>query len=248
MKMDFKSKPVILSCVSPQNNRFAHLDLEALYGIPLLCPVEKCQAQMSPLEMLTHLLMRHSPHESMMELKSDWPTQYEVELDKLTPGRNHAVGVIAYGGTPRSGRSCAVTPELQIVHHLPIILMLYVSPPAVNMEQAYIFYLVSPVASKRVSAQVSLLDNDHTHEKLGLRCLRNFLDSPLQDSESLLYCNLDYLLYTAIDIRELCRCAKDRRVFVKVVLHGEPDLFEVEDHQGDGSPPAKSQPKVTHSD
>ncbi|XP_017105572.2 uncharacterized protein [Drosophila bipectinata] len=247
--MDLKSNPVILTCVSSHDNRFAHLDLEALYGIPLTCPVEKCQAQMSPLEMLTHLLMRHRPHESMMELKSNWPTHYEVDLDKLTPGRNHAVGVIAYGGTPKSGRSCAVTPELQIVHNMPIILMLYVSPPATDMQEAYIFYLVSTVASKRVRAHVSLLDTEHTQEKIGVRCLRNFLESPLQNSESLLYCNLDYLLYSATDIGELCHCAKDRRVYVKIVIKGEPDMFEVGyPFEEDNRPPANSLPKVTHSD
>ncbi|XP_043662860.1 uncharacterized protein LOC122626607 [Drosophila teissieri] len=106
--------------------------------------------------------------------------------------------------------------------------MLYVSPPVLNTEQAYIFYLVSPVASRLVSANVTLLDGSHAHEKHGLRCLRNSLDSPLKDSEDRLYCNTDYLLYTATDIRELCLSGKQRRIFVKIVLHGEPDLFEVD--------------------
>ncbi|EDV58710.1 uncharacterized protein LOC6542227 [Drosophila erecta] len=210
------------------NNRFAHLNLEALYGIPLLCPVTKCQSQMSPLEMLAHLLMRHSPQESMIEIGEDVPKQYEVEVDKLTPGRNHSMGVIAYGGSPKTGLSFAVTPDLQVVHHLPIILMLYVSPPVLNTEQTYIFYLVSPVASRLVSAHVTLLDGAHAHEKHGLRCLRNSLDSPLTDSEGRLYCNTDYLLYTANDIRELCLSGKQRRIFVKIVLHGEPDPLEVD--------------------
>ncbi|XP_016931860.3 uncharacterized protein [Drosophila suzukii] len=214
------------------NNRFAHLDLEALYGIPLLCPVEKCQSQMSPLEMLAHLLMRHNPQDSMTEVEADVPTQYEVELEKLTPGRNHPVGVIAYGGSPKKGRSYAVTADLQIVHHLPIILMLYVSPPMLNMEQAYIFYMVSPVASRQVNAHLSILDGSHSNETHGLRCLRNALDSPLKDGEDLVYCNMDYLLYTDIDIRELCPSGKEQRIFVKIVLHGEPDIFEVSTQQG----------------
>ncbi|XP_017075381.1 uncharacterized protein LOC108110720 [Drosophila eugracilis] len=213
------------------NNRFAQLDLEALYGIPLMCPVAKCQSQMSPLEMLTHLLMRHNPQDSMTEIGADVEKQYEVELDKLTPGRNHSVGVIAYGGNPKPGLSCAVTPDLQIVHNLPIIIMLYVSPPVLNMEQVYIFYLVSPVASRLVSAHLTLLDGCHANETFGLRCLRNSLDSPLKDSQDLLYCNMDYLLYTATDIRGLCPLGMQGKIFVKIVLHGDPDIFEVHTQQ-----------------
>ncbi|XP_017047842.1 uncharacterized protein LOC108092672 [Drosophila ficusphila] len=212
------------------NNRFAQFDLEALFGIPLLCPVEKCQSQMAPLEMLAHLLMRHDPQDSMTEIGADLPNQYEVELDKLTPGRNHSVGVIAYAGTPNLELSYPVTSELQVFHHLPIILMLYVSPPFLNMEQTYIFYLVSPVASKKVSARVTLLDGSLANEKAGLRCLRNSLDSPLEANRQLMYCNTDYLIYTATDIRELSLSGKQRRIFVKIILHGEPDIFEVDTH------------------
>ncbi|XP_016968863.1 LOW QUALITY PROTEIN: uncharacterized protein LOC108036962 [Drosophila rhopaloa] len=209
------------------NNRFAHLDLETLYGIPLMCPVAKCESQMTPLEMLAHLLMRHSPQDSMTEIGDELPLEYEVELDKLTPGWNHSVGVIAYGGSPKAGLSRAVTPDLQILHHLPIILMLYVSPPVLNMDQAYIFYLVSPVSSRRVNAHVSLLDVFHNHETRGFRYLRNSQDTPAKEGDDLLYCNIDYLLYTANDIRELCLSGLQRRIFVKIILHGEPDLFEV---------------------
>nr|ACX54923.1 MIP01511p [Drosophila melanogaster] len=208
--------------------RFANLNLEALYGIPAMCPVTNCQAQMSPLEMLAHLMMRHSPQDSMIEIAEDVPKQYEVDIDKLTPGRNHSIGVIAYEGAPKPGLSCAVTSDLQIVHHLPIILMLYVSPPILNTEQAYILYLVSAVPSSLVSANVTLLDGFHAHEKRGWRCLRNSLDSPLMDSQNRLYCNTDYLLYTATDIRELCLSGEQRRIFVKIVLHGEPDPFQVD--------------------
>lgn len=149
-----------------------------------MCPVTNCQAQMSPLEMLAHLMMRHSPQDSMIEIAEDVPKQYEVDIDKLTPGRNHSIGVIAYEGAPKPGLSCAVTSDLQIVHHLPIILMLYVSPPILNTEQAYILYLVSAVPSSLVSANVTLLDGFHAHEKRGWRCLRNSLDSPLMDSQN----------------------------------------------------------------
>nr|XP_016998508.2 uncharacterized protein LOC108058332 [Drosophila takahashii] len=212
------------------NDRFAHLDLKALYGIPLMCPVAECQSQMSPPEMLAHLLMRHDPQDSMAEIAADMPMQYEVELDTLTPGKNHSVGVIAYGGSPRVGHSRAVTPELQILHHLPIIIMLYVSPPMVNQEQVYIFHLVSPVASRRVNAHLTLLDASYAHETTGVRCIRNPLDSPVKDieSEDLIYCNTDYLIYTATDIRELCLSGMQQRIFVKIILHGEPDIFEVD--------------------
>ncbi|KAI8042763.1 uncharacterized protein LOC128262119 [Drosophila gunungcola] len=209
------------------NNRLAHLDLEALFGIPLMCPVAECESEMSPLEMLTHLLMHHKPQDSMTEIGAELPLQFEVELDKLTPGRNHVVGVIAYGGSPKTGLSRAVTPELQIVHNLPIILMLYVSLPVLNMGQVYIFYLVSPVASRRVNADISLLDGSHGHETRRFRFLRNSLDTPLNDNDEMLYCNMNFLMYTAIDIRTLCLTGSPMRIFVKIILHGEPDLFDV---------------------
>lgn len=153
-------------------NAFAHLDL--FDGIPAKCPVKGCNSQRTPLELLAHLLMRHRPEDSMLEIGAGWHTVYDLDLAKLTPGCNHVVGVIAYAGSSDANRSRPIGPELQLVHHLPLILMLYVSPPSANLDQIYALYLISPVASKKVSAHVSLLNSPEGREVRGLRCLRNF--------------------------------------------------------------------------
>ncbi|KAL7741976.1 hypothetical protein ACLKA6_012181 [Drosophila palustris] len=208
-------------------NAFAQLDL--FDGIPAKCPVKGCSSKLTPQELLAHLLMRHRPEDSMLEIGAEWHTVYDLDLAKLTPGCNHVVGVIAYAGSSDASRSRPIGPELQLVHHLPLILMLYVSPPASNLEQIYALYLVSPVASKKVSAHVSLLNGPGGREVRGLRCLRNFLDAPLQDSEELLHGNMDYLIYTATDIWEHCTTGDICKLQFKVVLHGEPNLFDTED-------------------
>ncbi|XP_023031813.1 uncharacterized protein LOC6642250 [Drosophila willistoni] len=206
-------------------NVFGNLDLDVLYSKPVECPVGNCNSRMAPMELLAHLLMRHCPQESMLEINANWPTLYEIELAKLTPGRNHVIAVIAYAGPPNPSRSCPVTPELQIVHHMPMLMLLYITPPEPDVEQAYVFYLVSPTDSRSVNAHVTLIDCTFTHEMRGLRCLRNSLDAPLQNSDRLLHCNTDYLVYTAEDIQKLCEIGKKESIFSKIILYGQPDLF-----------------------
>lgn len=205
-------------------NAFTRPDL--FDSIPANCPVKDCFVQLSPQELLVHLLMRHRPEESMQEIGAEWHTVYDLDLVKMTAGLNHVVGVIAYAGSNNANRSRPIGPSLQLVHHLPLILMFYVSPPTETLEQMYVLYLISPVVSRNVRAHVSLLNCLEGREVRGMRCLRNFLDAPLQDSEELLHGNVDYLLYTASDIWELCTPGDNCKLQVKLVLLGEPDLFK----------------------
>ncbi|EDW11558.1 uncharacterized protein LOC6576116 [Drosophila mojavensis] len=210
-------------------NAFAHLDL--FDGIPAKCPVKGCYLKMTPQELMAHVLMRHRPEDSMLEIGADWHTVYDLDLAKLAPGCNHVVGVIAYAGSNRVSCSRPIGPELQLVNHLPILLMMYISPPAPNLEQMYVLYMISPVASRRVSAHVSLLNGPVGREVRGVRCLRNFLDPPLLDSEELLHSNMDYLIYTATDVWEHCTAGDRCKLQFKVVLQGEPNLFEAQENR-----------------
>lgn len=207
-------------------NAFTTTDL--FDSVPAKCPVKDCNLQLSPQELLVHLLMRHRPEDSMQEIGAEWHTVYDLDPVNLTPGLNHVVGVIAYAGSNNANRSRPIGPSLQLVHHLPLILMLYVSPPTETQEQMYMLYLISPVASRKVRAHVSLLNSLEGREVRGLRCLRNFLDVPLQDSEELLHGNMDYLIYTASDILKQCTPGDKCKLQFKLVLLGEPDLFEVD--------------------
>lgn len=164
----------------------------------------------------------------MREISAEWHTVYDLDLVKMTPGLNHVVGVMAYAGSGNAIRSRPIGPSLQLVHHLPLILMFYISPPTEALEQMYVLYLISPVASRNVRAHVSLLNGQEGRKVRGLRCLRNFLDAPLQDSEELLHGNIDYFVYTASDIWKLCTAGENCKLQVKLVLLGEPDLFEVD--------------------
>ncbi|XP_051858739.1 uncharacterized protein LOC127565224 isoform X2 [Drosophila albomicans] len=208
--------------------------LDLFDAIPAKCPVIDCKSLLKPQELLAHLLLCHRPEDSMVEIGAAWHTVYDVDLAKLPAGCNYVVGVIAYAGSNDAGLSRPIGPELQLVHHLPLMLMMYVNPPAEDLEQMYVLYLVSPVAARKVSARVSLLDGPEGREMRGLRCLRNFLDAPLKDSEELLHGNIDYLVYSARDVWKLCRRDERGTLYVKIVLRGEPNLFETEDEQLDG--------------
>ncbi|XP_017854181.1 uncharacterized protein LOC108607701 [Drosophila busckii] len=202
------------------------VNLELLDNNEAQCPVPRCQLKLKPLELLTHLLMFHRPEQSMLEVGPGWHTVYFMELAKLKPNCNHVVAVMAYAGSTDSTRSRPVGPELQLVHHLPLILMLYVSPLDEQLEQLYVLYLVSLVASSSVSARVCLLNDVNGREVRGQRCLRSCLQAPLQDSSELLHSNLDYLVYTATDVWEHCSVDESHYLKFKVTLQGEPNIFE----------------------
>ncbi|EDV94045.1 uncharacterized protein LOC6570065 [Drosophila grimshawi] len=213
----------------------ANYQLDYIEGIPAKCPVIGCPAQLPPQQLLAHLLMLHRPEDSMQELGDEWQNICELDLFELSPGSNHVVDAIAYAGSGKANRSRPIGQELQLLHHLPILVMLYVRPPKVNVEQQYILYLVAPVASRRVRAHVSLLSEWDGSELRGMRCLRNYLDAPLNDSEELLHCNMDYLIYKATDVWKHSTAGAMCTIQLSVVLLGEPNLFEVPDDQQEQS-------------
>ncbi|XP_022220201.1 uncharacterized protein LOC111072560 isoform X2 [Drosophila obscura] len=211
----------------------AFLDVERIFNTPLKCPVPLCEAALTPIEMLTHLLMAHSPGESMLEAVADLPELFHVKLNELEAGISYVIGALAYQGTPKAGLSTPVTPELQVVHQLPVMLVMYVTPPVDDVEQIVIFYMVSPLITTElgVAVQISLLDGEQ--DKHGQKALCQFSPYTQMGAHGhgeQLFIHMDFILYSGTSIQKLIDMDPERQLHVKVVLTGEPNSLGLQSH------------------
>ncbi|XP_001356125.4 uncharacterized protein [Drosophila pseudoobscura] len=221
----------------------AFLDVEQIFNRPLKCPVPFCGSELTPIEMLTHLLMGHSPGESMLETVANCPELFHVQLNELKAGTSYVIAAIAYHGTPKVGLSTPVSPELQIVHQLPVMLVMYVTPLANkhngidtdNAEQTVIFYMVSPLMATEVGVQITLLDGDQ--DMPGQKALCQFSAHTQTGAYGLgfgeveqLLVHMEFVFYSASSIQKLIDADPERQLHVKVVLTGEPNSLGSESH------------------
>ncbi|SPP85751.1 Hypothetical predicted protein [Drosophila guanche] len=206
----------------------ALLDVEQIFTTPLRCPVSYCEEALTPIEMLAHLLMSHRPGESMQEAVADWPQLFHVQMNELEAGVSHVIGALAYHGTPQAGVSTPVTPELQVVHQLPVMLVMYITPPMDNVQQVVIFYMVSPLITTNLSVavQISLLDGDQDKHGQKSQCLlSSTANLGAHGCGQQLFIDMDFIAYSATGIQRLIDMDPEGQLHVKVILTGEPNSW-----------------------
>ncbi|XP_034669675.1 uncharacterized protein LOC117902424 [Drosophila subobscura] len=206
----------------------ALLDVEQIFNTPLRCPVSYCGEALTPIEMLAHLLMSHRPGESMQEAVADRPQLLHVQMNELEAGVSHVIGALAYHGTPQAGVSTPVTPELQVVHQLPVMLVMYITPPLDNVQQVVIFYMVSPLVTTElgVAVQISLLDgNQDKHGQKSQCLLSSCANLGAHGYGQQLFIDMDFIAYSASGIQRLIDMDPEGQLHVKVILTGEPNSW-----------------------